>query len=846
MLLQAVALAFVIFSAAGGGNVSVGGNAGTTGPFAMGSFTSQGGKVSQAKPQPTDPVCYVSENTGNDANNGLSWGKAKLTVTGCWTTLPELFSSGLFFAGGTIYTSSKVSVGNPLGSNVGLQIAGPNDPNTILASQVVSLVRSGNVVTATLTVAPPSYYVTNATISVFYAQNTTSGLGLGDASFNGNFTLTGVNAGDKTMTWNQTGGNSTVNGGGIILPQGWIPQGSITLSCAAGNLTTANGHIPKCTASWGDTTHPSLRLTGINTPLTFQGMEFLNGQIATQIGVDTNGSRNGTGGVAGVTFLADDFVPATCASCGPGVDIGSNSFWLRFFDCTFDGNVNASGGYLSDQFQTFVVNPGTGGGSGLIFLQNVNTNTGAVKMDAAPNSGIYVDGLSSENETEAGVWIVSPNANTIARIRNVEISDCGSGADCYGVRVDPATNGSTTQTDAVVVQSIAAPIQGPMVCLSGCAITAAGAQIISSTRQGQAGFISGTPQIVGTATAPGGSAPTRLEGTQDEALGRMFSPVAVRFTPLLQTGNVSSSIPANWTTIQGTGTVTSVAAPDGTTNAGRVTQSSGTFLVQACCVNVTPVVGQWYIAGVWARSQTANGFSGANVITLQFSGDSKDKWASTGTSQATVNQFIEGDGEWRYYYTAQKVVATDGSGVSLQFYLRAVATHTIDYYAPVVILIPAGMISDNEALEYALALRSFSGTATAGDVSMLPTQRFRMSVPSSNFQYLWQGVPTADRIVTLPDASFTIAQTSQLPLRATSASIGGSSVNAGQCASGMVSVKDATTSMVVGATPVADPGAAFIPWAFVSSASTVTVRVCNFSSSSATPAATKYNIRVIQ
>jgi hypothetical protein len=121
-----------------------------------------------------------------------------------------------------------------------------------------------------------------------------------------------------------------------------------------------------------------------------------------------------------------------------------------------------------------------------------------------------------------------------------------------------------------------------------------------------------------------------------------------------------------------------------------------------------------------------------------------------------------------------------------------------------------------------------------------------MSVPGSNFQYLWQGVPTADRIITLPDASFTVAQTSQLPLSATSTSIGGSSVSAGQCASGTVSVTGATTSMAVKATPVADPGASFIPWAFVSSANTVTVRVCNFTSTSATPTATTYNVRVIQ
>jgi hypothetical protein len=404
--------------------------------------------------------------------------------------------------------------------------------------------------------------------------------------------------------------------------------------------------------------------------------------------------------------------------------------------------------------------------------------------------------------------------------------------------VDYNANG-TANTDAVVVERVAAPLSGPMVCLTACNTAGYGTQVVSNLRQGQAGIIGGNQQVQG-------AAPAHLEGTQVDAARRGFSPVAARFAPLGQLSDGSTTLPGNWQTFQGTGTITTVAAPDGTTNAGRLTQSTGTFTVNPCCVIVTPAVGQWYIAGVWARSQTANGFSGGHPAQFSFVGDGNDKWQSTGGGQVFLNQYIQGDGEWRWYYTAQKVSATDGAGVNLYLFLYADATHTADYYAPIVMQIPAGAISDNEALEYAINMASFSGTAAAGDVSMLPTQRFRMSVPGSNFQYLWQGVPTADRTITLPDASFTVAQTSQLPLSATSGSIGGSAVGAGACASGTVSVAGATTSMAVKATPVADPGASFIPWAFVSSANTVTVRVCNFTSTSATPTSTTYNIRVIQ
>jgi hypothetical protein len=844
-----------------GGNLSVGGSANVVGAFTTGSFnpsnmavsgslTYQGGKVPQAEPlggQAGDAICYVSPNTGNDANDGLSAGTAKADITACWLAVPQFDQKLNTPAGGTIYITSGATVGSPLGAGVGLQIAGNGDPNTIMPNTITTMVRSGCPstcsVTATLSVSVPSYYVNGALISVSDAQNTFGGgAGTGDATFNGNFTLTNVDSVNKKLTWNQSGSlsNSTVNQGGVILPQGWLFTGDYSVVCVAGNRHTANGHIPKCIANWGNANNPSVRISGSSNPLYFQGFQFNGGQIAAQIGVDTNGSRNGTGGAQGVTFQSDDFSGSNCTSCGPGVDIGSNSFWLRFIDYTIAGDANATGGPLSDPYQAVVINPGSGSGSGLIYFIRGNTNGGAIKLyTQSSGGGLYVDGLSVENNTEAGVWVAAPqSSSTLARIRNVEISDCNTGvAHCYGVRVDYNANG-TANTDAVVVESVAAPISGPMICLTACNVAGYSSQVISNLRQGQAGLIPGTNQVAGTA-------PAHLEGAQVDAARRGFSPVAARFTPLTNTGSTSTSIPANWTTFAGTGTITSVAAPDGTTNAGRITYTSGgTFNAQICCgAAITPAVGDWYIAGVWARAQTANSFT---PIQFQWITDTNIHWASTGSTQVFVNQYIEGDGEWRWYYTAQQIGATDGGSGNLLFLVSANSTHTLDYYAPVVIKIPNGTVSANEALEYAINMASYSGTAAAGDVSMLPTQRFRMSVPGSNFQYLWTGTPTADRTITLPDASFTVAQTSQLPLSATSASIGGSSVGAGACASGTVSVTGATTSMAATATPAADPGTSFIPWAFVSSANTVTVRVCNFTASSATPTATTYNVRVIQ
>ena len=78
----------------------------------------------------------------------------------------------------------------------------------------------------------------------------------------------------------------------------------------------------------------------------------------------------------------------------------------------------------------------------------------------------------------------------------------------------------------------------------------------------------------------------------------------------------------------------------------------------------------------------------------------------------------------------------------------------------------------------------------------------------------------------------------------TTSSIGGGALTAGACTSGTVSIAAATTSMGVVATPAAYPGDGIWWEGYVSSAGTVTVKVC--AAIAATPSSTIYNVRVLQ
>ena len=81
------------------------------------------GGNSAIKPAVSDGVFYVSTN-GNDANDGLSWGTAKLTVVGANSAMPA--------SGGTIYVGAGTFTGSfSLTKPIALRCNGPRSP-TIL------------------------------------------------------------------------------------------------------------------------------------------------------------------------------------------------------------------------------------------------------------------------------------------------------------------------------------------------------------------------------------------------------------------------------------------------------------------------------------------------------------------------------------------------------------------------------------------------------------------------------------------------------------------------------------------------------------------------------------------
>ena len=617
---------------------------------------------------------------GNDSNDGLTWPTAKLTVYGALQALPGGSASPAKAGTGSVYLSSNTASGNPV-SNGGLWLLGVNDPN--------------------------------------YASP----------------------------------------------PSGWLIQsGPLQIIGAGVTTTAAHGHKPASYLSWSNI---AFQISGSASGLNLSNLFFAYSKA--RIGIDSNGSRLGTGGCSGISLDNVGFnLGNSPLGAGPGLDIGSNCFWIYIKDCVLSGSsgdiftVTANGlsrsgnvvtattsatnnfyvgqivstcnpddssfsgsftvlsvigspqtqvtwaqngpdatsgnGYvISDQSFGLSINPGaTGGGSGLIFVENTNVNTGGVRFTPGVNGGgIYVRNMDMEgnfsNPSTSGVLITSVNAAVIAKIDGIEMSDVGGFGNVPAVRVD-----NSTLSDCVRVSRV----QGGTINVQGAAIV--DGQYYNNFRNLTAGPLQQIqPGIAGN----------RFFG-QVDAHRRSFAPSAVRFT------NLAATFPASWTINlpgnTGVTITTGVTAPDGTSGAGTASQSGGVannliFYTGSRSVSV----GDYLIAGAWVKANTG---APAPGIALQLLG-----------SGNVVKNFSQvppytGDGEWEFTFSVSKITKATTSPATVSVNFSFGTTTPVTAYGPVFLHISNGTISDNEAYELAFALASYNSAAPVGSIAGMPGQ----------------------------------------------------------------------------------------------------------------------------
>lgn len=651
---------------------------------------------------PNDPIQYVSAN-GNDANDGLSWGSAKLTVYAALLALPG-GSAGV--AGyGTVLLSGTVAYGGPA-ANQGMWIMGGGDAN--FASPPSGWLKKITSNTINIECAFPLFQTSGGhtpACSMTGGGNTdlvhpaiwlssTTGINFKNIGLS-NFLNTYIKVGiDSNNNRAGTGGTSSISFDGVAWNHGlcrfgggpgmdiglnsfWIWIQNITgTGCDFGELSIAapgsNGLVRLANVVTVNLTAPSSITAGANQWITITNA--------------TDPSFNGSF----VVQSAPSSTQFTYNQIGPNATSGNG----QVVTAAKAAINNDSGG-------------GTGG-SGLIFIDRFQINSGNIRyVNGTNGGGFYVRNGDYEGDGSSLdapiVLVVSGTTPTNIVVDNVEISDPST--PIPGVQVDNFTR------PVVIVSRVDAGVKGPATLLQG---TQPYDQTITMTKSGQAGF-----DTFG-----------RLSAGGIDVARRLFGPVSV-VSP-----NLAATNPTSWTYVVGAGTITSnFPSPDSLTNAGHATSNSGLSIAAFYQLNNTPlVVGDAYIYGVWQRVNSGSGTVAFPRFSLQNGGFGNGDTCATGAA-STLFPSEFSDGQWIWMSGICKIY-TAPVNAGILFAGDVNNPQTIDFYGPTLIKIPAGTKSDDELYEIALNLMPYNPAAAAGDVSLFTNQPFRVNGPIRSVQQI--------------------------------------------------------------------------------------------------------------
>lgn len=481
-------------------------------------------------------------------------------------------------------------------------------------------------------------------------------------------------------------------------PAGWlrfVGGSALDLIGIATKGNGPNGHIGKAWLQGGsgaDRNHPGVWLSGFGGAVRIANLNIQYPGRAYVVGECSDNTRSTACGVSGVTLENTTGNLNAVAGNGPCFDLTGASFWifLRDWGCGGADNVNAP---ADDKSASLLIDGRGNSGLGLIFIKDANTSNGGIKDYAGTNINQFdVDGLTTEaQQGEPAVWIAksgnSGDSGTMANIFNVQVAD--------DINNSPAIQNDIPGTGPQVLVSNAqlGPVVGPATVLNQYGATLQ-PQTVSPLRNGQTGFFNG-----------------HLFGATD-LTARMFAPVGVRFTNLAKTDATT------WTNSGSTTFTTGITAPDGTTGAGQFVSTSG---IQAGYLrpqtSMTLSAGDYFVAGAWVRSQTANGYS-QNGMPIQI--------VNLGGTSTCVNNswVVAGDGQWDWVTMVCKILTAPSNPYFVGLNVNYDATHAIQAYGPVLVYIPAGTISENEVYAYAAALAPYDKNCAVGTMCGLATQLF--------------------------------------------------------------------------------------------------------------------------
>jgi hypothetical protein len=509
---------------------------------------------------------------------------------------------------------------------------------------------------------------------------------------------------------------------------------------SSGEASISTGGGKACLTILGS--YPSVILGGSANDLTLENIASGNnkssGAVFAALGFDSTGANEG--GWVSSHFTNDAFTVSSTGNNGPTFKVGQNSFQNYMDHTTLATDCNQNPG--TDAGANLVINAGSGNTAsfGWSFTDNWWYCGGGIKY-YAPNTFYTIrvrnlDIEASNTNVEPAVWFALSSGVggpcLDCEIEGIELQDY------FGSRAVPAVQNDNPGPFNLIVMGVA-----------GYKVNCVGSMICEASDSGNTGITEG-PQQQGQAGFFNG----HVVGATD-ITSRDFSSTAVRFNNLAIT-DMSSVTNSGSTTF-----TTGITAPDGTSGAAQFASTSGTqYAYTFPLTSETLSVGEFLIAKVWIRSQTANGFVGNNPLLIVVSGK------GAGAACNSIGPINEGDGEWELVWKVCRVTAAPSNPYYVGMYVGYSTSQTIQIYAPIFNIVPAHTISTNEAYAYANALISYDGLCVVGTICGLTGQKLvestfgTLSNCSSNSSPAACGSASAGSVVVAAGATSVFVKTS--------------------------------------------------------------------------------------
>jgi hypothetical protein len=680
---------------------------------------------------------YVSV-SGNDANDGLSWGSAKLTVTAAICALPygNCASSPRQAGSGTVIYQEGVALDTS--ANTGIWIGGANDsqfttpglPSRWMKEYAFGglSVRCGTRSTIVAHQHQPGCAVGGITAGtnkpLIWLSGTSSNYYFADF-----FTATGT-----PVAWMGVDSTGCIAGSGAgVCTSSAVGQTiSATLDNVSGGPTTTEpGQASSLIVGDGYWMHvrdssfagnpaymmsvtAAVRASNVLTITTSAVCPFVSGDHISlyQIGDSTMQG----------TFTA-------ASSCS-----GGHTFTINQTGPNVTASVTGSATALSDNaFAVVLVGP-------VISMRNLHAEGGGgIKFYAKANSNLQLFDDFMEG-----------TANGTPLLWMSQLLGAGGFADASGLNMADTSQLPSVINDGagtLLIRNEASQttqVLGPSVVMGEFSALSRTSSLLS---QGGSGFLNNQ----------------FLQANIDTAR-RTGGPTAVRFPNIAFQGTSQWTNAANNISGSGYTTATGKLDPFGGSNATELDSSGGTVTVDLYFNNASSVaVGDTFVGGVWIRNVNGNP-SLNNVITIalnQLGGGSGDYCLQTNVGQFTGGAAVfgnapyAGEGNW-FWLTAACTIWSNPATPGLGFGVTINASNPVQVYRPYFGKIPTGTLSYNEQNEFINSIQGgFTTNAAAGDLAFYPTEKICLPAGASSGDTCGYIVHnnTANRTYTFPDAS---------------------------------------------------------------------------------------------